>query len=158
MRAGEARLGECVELIDAAAQGRVDLGAGACAGPVERLPSRPGHGPSLRMLTNYCSPELAALIRELRTANHPFCPDTLTTETTITFYGHEAHLVEQMQEPITLGPKVQSETDYALPDETSPETPSNADGVALPAGPGARRVVESGPGSGSEAGSRGGDG
>lgn len=108
------------------------------------LTLRPHCGPSVRMCTNYCSPELAALIRELRTAGRPFCPDDIEPDATITFHKG-VRTVEHMDEPVTLGPKVWVESSYALPNEASSEDPIHAHGVQLPAGSGARRLVDAGP-------------
>lgn len=102
------------------------------------------------MKNNYCSKELAQLIRQRRSLNRGFCVDDIGADTTAAFYALDRPVVHD-QAPITLALKVQPESAYALPNGTVEEDPSDTRPLDLPAGSGARRMVDTGPRSASDA-------
>lgn len=102
------------------------------------------------MKNNYCSEELAQLIRQRRSLDRGFCFDDIGADTTAAFHALDRP-VEQEQGPTTLALKVRPESAYALPDGTLEEDPSDTRPLDLPAGSGARRMVDAGPSSASDA-------
>ncbi len=95
------------------------------------------------MTNNYCSGELAQLIRQRRSLDRGFCVDGIGTDTTATFHALDRP-VEPDQAPTTLALKVRPESAYALPDGTVEADPSDTHPLDLPAGSGARRMVDAG--------------